>query len=73
MTPQLIRFGKNKNSIAGLRYVKMKVVPLEEKNYSRTIYMSYLKNTKLKGPAQNAFEFILRFYQNTDRKTEARE
>ena len=64
---------KNKNSIAGLRYVKMKVVPLEEKNYSRTIYMSYLKNTKLKGPAQNAFEFILRFYQNTDRKTEARE
>ena len=64
---------KNKNSAAGLRYVKMATVPLEEEKYSRTIYMSYLKNTQLKVPAQGAFDFILHFYQNKDLKSEENE
>ena len=64
---------KNKNSAAGLRYVKMATVPLEEEKYSRTIYMSYLKNTQLKVPAQGAFDFILHFYQNKDLKSKENE
>lgn len=54
---------KNKNSIAGLRYVKMAMIPLEEEKYSRTIYMSYLKNTQLKGPAHDAWNYIMHYYQ----------
>lgn len=54
---------KNKNSIAGLRYVKMAMIPLEEEKYSRTIYMSYLKNTQLKGPAHDALNYIMHYYQ----------